>query len=94
MFLNGQDKNPTLHITPYPLTYSNHSLLDKNDRETYPLPFAFTHMGKITQISSEDDPFELPSPKIHVFSKKTLHDNEQPIKSTKNKVFFIDTASE
>jgi hypothetical protein len=43
---------------------------------------------EIPQISSEDDLSEPPSPKIHVFSKKTLHDDEQPVKTMKNKVFF------
>jgi hypothetical protein len=37
---------------------------------------------------SEDDLSELPSPKIHVFSKKTLHDGEQPVKTTKDKMLF------
>jgi hypothetical protein len=49
---------------------------------------------EVTQISSEDDLLELPSPKTHVFSKKTLHDDEQPVKPQRIKCFFIDTASE
>jgi len=83
---NDRHKKPTLQVTPSPLTYSNHSLLDKNGRETY--PFLFAEHQEITQISSEDDLSELPSPKIHVISKKTLYDDEQPIKTTKNKVVF------
>jgi hypothetical protein len=31
---------------------------------------------EITQISSEDDLPDLPSPKIHLFSKKTLQNDE------------------
>jgi len=47
----------------------------------------------ITQISSKDDLSGFPSPNIHVFSKKTLY-FEQPVKTPKDAVFFIATASE
>jgi len=42
----------------------------------------------ITQGSSEDDLSELPSPKLDAFSKKTLYDDELPVKTRKHKVFF------
>jgi len=80
-------QKPTLHIIPYPLTYSNHSLLDKNHRENIHRHLPSNTMA-ITQISSKDDLSGLPSPKTHAFSKKTFHDDEQPNKTTKKKVFF------
>jgi len=42
----------------------------------------------ITQISSKDDLSGFPSPKIHVFSKKTLY-FEQPVKNPKDIVFSL-----
>jgi hypothetical protein len=42
----------------------------------------------ITQISSKDDLSGFPSPKIHVFSKKTLY-FEQPVKNPKDTVFSL-----
>jgi hypothetical protein len=68
--------------------------LDKNDREAYSLPFAVNTM-EITEISSEDDLPELPSPKIHLFfPRKPSRTMSSLLQPQRIKHFFIDTASE
>ena len=87
IFLNDWDKKPTLHITPYPLTDSNHSLLDKNHRETYPLPSAIQHHGGHTNFLWRRS-FRAS------FAKDTCLFQENPprrwaaCKTTKDKMFF------